>query len=117
MINATLDLYIFLHNSTTMSYEVVSVSSEDLKIPSLELTETTVDIDDLLKQMFEDHVLLSSNYVIFKISDTQIVDGILHISYYALTPYSTNVKNNSFLLPTNKYAILSKNIQKIINVL
>jgi hypothetical protein len=116
MINAILDLYIFRYDHLKQNYEIVSTNSSVLEAPSVEIDESS-DINSLLKNLFEKHVSLSSNYVTFKICDTEISDGKLHLVYYALTPFSSNINDNSFLLPTNKYAILFKNIQKIINIL
>lgn len=116
MINVTLDLYIFVYSQKDYQYYLVSTDKDSLRVPSLELSSDH-NIKTAVKDLFEKHVALSSQFVTFKTSDPEIVEDTLHIVYYSLSPFSAQPKPDSFLLPSFQYAAINQNIQQIINIL
>ena len=116
MINAKLNLYIFIYDQVSQRYLVVSTNPDTMKIPSVDLSAED-NMQMVLKKTFEQHVMLSSQYVTFKISNTDIRDGILNIDYYALGPFTAKTQTGSFLLPAQEYVFDSQNIQQIVSIL
>lgn len=114
--NAILDLYIFVYDKNSQHYQIVSTDPENLQIPYINITENS-DIELEAKKIFEKYMMLSSQYTTIKISNAEIRDKTLHLNYYSLSPFSCKTKEGSFLLNAQKYAVISKNIQQIINIL
>jgi hypothetical protein len=115
MINAVLNLYILIFNQETSKYDILSIDKKQISVPNILLDDKT-NINDELSNLFIKYVDLSSDYVVFKISDAEIIGNKLHIVYYCVPPFNTKIKN-SFLLPYYPNEIIFTNLQKIIKLL
>jgi len=116
MIPCQINLYILVHNKTNWKYEIVSLSDNNIVIPSIDINSND-SIIDLLKKLFEQCVDFDSFFANFILSDVTNKDKLI-IHYYCLMHYSIvtklkkvylhsiNTTNEIFIPAINK--ILSK---------
>lgn len=115
MITATLNLYILSFNKQTLEYDILSLDQEDLKPLSASI-ESQKSLDEMVVSLIEKHLDISASFINYKLSDADIVNDELVLSYYCLIPFNIQTRD-CFSVPINNYAIYSKNLKKIISAI
>jgi len=115
MITATLNLYILSFNKITLEYDVLSLDPTAFRPPSEKL-DGTKSLDSIVCKLIENHIEISSSFINYKLSDAEVINNELILSYYCFIPFNTNI-NNCFSFSLNNHAINCKNLKKIISAL
>jgi hypothetical protein len=115
MITAILNLYILSFNKQTLDYEILSLDQDRIN-PLTSLIENQKSLDEIIISLIEKHLEVSSSFINYKLSDADIINDKLVLSYYCLIPFNIRVKE-CFTLPINDYAIYSKNLKKIVSAI
>lgn len=104
-----------MFNKSSLGFDVVSTEESQLAVPSFDITEETIIVDEL-KKLFEKHVDLSAQFTQFILSDVYVENKVLNVDYYCLIPYTAKTKTQHAITEENqKY--YPKNLQKILRVL
>jgi hypothetical protein len=115
MITARLDLYILNFNKQTLEYNVLSLDQDNLK-PLNEFINNQKSLDEIIISLIEKYLDISASYINYKLSDADVINDTLILSYYCLIPFGIQNKD-CFSIPINNYAIYSKNLKKIISAI
>ncbi len=109
------DLYVFRYNARDQDFNVLSLSEQNIIIPSCILDEKK-SIKDQLDSLLASHIddKPAINYRLF---NNIIIDNTLHCIYFTTIPENSKLNKQTFLLSVKKYGIYSPNIQKIMQLI
>lgn len=116
MIKSKIKLIIFILNNETFKYNILSINSDKIILPYLEI-KNYMDINKGIRHLMSLYLLNKDivEYCDFKLSDID-VDDELNIYYYCFIPHDTEIKD-SYKIPINQYECNLPNIQKTIRSL